>query len=165
MIIKRLRQQKNWSQEQLAEFSGLSLRTIQRIESGRQLSFGSLQGLAGVFDIDAAELERELVMDKNSAEWKKRPLWVRAIFLGSGRIRMDRHEFRRVEVLAVIAGVAVEAAGVCSYLGYFLPERMAVPFLIYGSLIVLCAYLMSCAARAGDSHSVWPWLDSCAEID
>ena len=49
MIIKGLRQQSHWSQEQLAVFSGLSLRTIHRIEGGKRLSFESLQGLAAVF--------------------------------------------------------------------------------------------------------------------
>ena len=34
MIIKKLRLQKCWSQEQLSEFSGLSVRTIQCIDVG-----------------------------------------------------------------------------------------------------------------------------------
>ncbi len=165
MIIKGLRQQRNWSQEQLAEFSGLSLRTIQRIESGNQLSFESLQALAAVFEIAVAELERELVMDKTSGEWKKRPLWVRAIFFGSGRIQMGRHEFQKVEVFAATAGIVFVAAGVCGYLGYFLPEQTAIPLLFFGSLLFLCAYLMSIATRIGDRHSVWPWLESSTETD
>jgi transcriptional regulator with XRE-family HTH domain len=165
MIIKRLRQQRYWSQEQLAESSGLSLRTIQRVESSNKLSFESLRGLAAVFEIEVATLERELVMDKSSGEWKRRPLWVRAIFFGSGKIRMDRHEFQKVEVFAAIAGVVFIAAGVCGYLGYFLAEQTAVPLLFFGSLLFLCAYLMSIAARVGDSHSVWPWLESSTEAD
>ena len=32
MLIQKLRLQRGWSQEQLAELSGLSVRTIQRIE-------------------------------------------------------------------------------------------------------------------------------------
>ncbi len=104
-------------------------------------------------------------MDKTSGEWKKRPLWVRAIFFGSGRIQMGRHEFQKVEVFAAIAGIVFVAAGVCGYLGYFLPEQMAIPLLFFGSLLFLCAYLMSIAARVGDRHSVWPWLDSSAEVD
>ena len=34
MIVRKLRLQRGWSQEQLAEMSGLSTRTIQRIERG-----------------------------------------------------------------------------------------------------------------------------------
>ncbi len=78
---------------------------------------------------------------------------------------MDRHEFQKVEVFAAIAGVLFVAAGVCAYLGYVLPEQTAIPLLFFGSLLFLCAYLMSIAARVGDKHSVWPWLDSSAEID
>jgi len=37
MVMKELRKDRNWSQEQLAELSGLSLRTIQRIESGNRV--------------------------------------------------------------------------------------------------------------------------------
>ena len=33
-MIKKLRERKNWSQEQLGTLSGLSTTTIQRIESG-----------------------------------------------------------------------------------------------------------------------------------
>jgi transcriptional regulator with XRE-family HTH domain len=32
--IKKIRLERHWSQEQLAEMSGLSIRTIQRIENG-----------------------------------------------------------------------------------------------------------------------------------
>ena len=35
MIIRKLRLERSWSQQQLAEYSGLSIRTIQRLEKGR----------------------------------------------------------------------------------------------------------------------------------
>lgn len=38
MIIRKLRLQRGWSQEQLAELTGLSTRTIQRIERGQPCS-------------------------------------------------------------------------------------------------------------------------------
>ena len=163
MVIKGLRQQRNWSQEQLAEFSGLGLRTIQRIESGSKISFESLQDLAAVFGMKVAELARELAMNKTSGEWKQRPLWVRGIFFGSGRIRMDRREFQKLEVFAIFAGVAFLVAGMCGYLGLFLPERTTVPFLLFGSLLLLCANFMSMATRVGNRYSVWPWLKSGTE--
>ena len=52
MSVKNLRQKKGWSQEHLAQASGLSLRTIQRIESGKRAGLETLNGLAAVFDID-----------------------------------------------------------------------------------------------------------------
>jgi transcriptional regulator with XRE-family HTH domain len=38
MIIRKLRLQKGWSQEHLSQISGLSTRTIQRIERGHKAS-------------------------------------------------------------------------------------------------------------------------------
>jgi transcriptional regulator with XRE-family HTH domain len=165
MVIKGLRQERNWSQEQLADFSGLGLRTIQRIESGSKMSFESLQDLAAVFGMQVDELAQELAMDKTSGEWKKRPLWVRWIFFGSGRIQMDRREFQKLEVIAVFAGAAFIIAGVCGYLGLFFPERTTIPSLLFGSLLLLCANFMSMATRVGDRYSVWPWLESGKEAN
>ena len=54
--VKSLRMSKGWSQEQLSEFSGLSLRTIQRIENGVTISMDSLNVLAKALDVDQKEL-------------------------------------------------------------------------------------------------------------
>lgn len=56
MTIKKLRQNDCLSQEQLAEATGLSLRTIQRAESGQQVSRASLKTLADFFEIPAQDL-------------------------------------------------------------------------------------------------------------
>ena len=58
MIIRKLRLQRGWSQEQLATMSGLSNRTIQRIERGQSPSLESLKSLAAVFEIDLNELQQ-----------------------------------------------------------------------------------------------------------
>lgn len=60
MTLKQLRVQKNWSQEDLAELSGLSVRTIQRIESGHKAGLDSLKSIAAAFNIDIAQLREEL---------------------------------------------------------------------------------------------------------
>lgn len=54
--VKELREHKGWSQDHLAEASGLSLRTIQRIESGRQVSGESLICVAAALDVKVEEL-------------------------------------------------------------------------------------------------------------
>lgn len=59
MIIRKLRLQRSWSQEQLAEFSGLSVRTIQRIERGQKPGLESLKSLAAVFEVQITELQDE----------------------------------------------------------------------------------------------------------
>lgn len=45
-----LRRQKLWSQQHLAEVSGLSLRTIQRVENQSKGSRETITALASVFD-------------------------------------------------------------------------------------------------------------------
>lgn len=59
MNVQKLRLQHGWSQQQLAELSGLSARTIQRIENGQQASAESLKSLASVFEIDFLSLTSE----------------------------------------------------------------------------------------------------------
>jgi len=59
MIIRKLRLQQGWSQEQLAEFSGLSVRTIQRIERGQTAGLETLKSLAAVFDVELSTLQPE----------------------------------------------------------------------------------------------------------
>lgn len=65
LIIKKLRLQKGWSQSELAEFSGLSIRTIQRIERGTKPGLESLKCLAAVFDMNIADFQQEDSMEVN----------------------------------------------------------------------------------------------------
>lgn len=64
--LKRLRLEKGWSQEQLAELSGLSTRTIQRLEKGEKAGLESLKALAAIFEVPVSELKSDL-----SAETKE----------------------------------------------------------------------------------------------
>ena len=52
MSFRSLRERKLLSQEQLAEKSGLSLRTIQRVEAGHRVRYASLRALAATFEMD-----------------------------------------------------------------------------------------------------------------
>lgn len=61
MIVRKLRLQRSWSQEQLAQFSGLSVRTIQRIERGQNAGLESLKSPAAVFNVQVNELQQEHV--------------------------------------------------------------------------------------------------------
>ena len=54
--IKAQRARRAWSQEHLAEVTGLGLRTIQRIEKTGAASYESARALAAVFEMDVAEL-------------------------------------------------------------------------------------------------------------
>ncbi len=54
--LRTRRLEKGWSQLQLAEFAGLSLRTVQRIEKGHTPTIESLKAIAAVFEINFNEL-------------------------------------------------------------------------------------------------------------
>ena len=64
MLIRKLRLDRGWSQETLAEISGLSVRTIQRLERGGNASLDSLCALAAVFEVDVTILSAEASMSK-----------------------------------------------------------------------------------------------------
>jgi transcriptional regulator with XRE-family HTH domain len=59
MLVQKLRLQRGWSQQQLAELSGLNVRTIQRIEKGQEPSVESLKSLAAVFNVDFSTLKEQ----------------------------------------------------------------------------------------------------------
>ena len=67
MLVQKLRLQRGWSQQQLAELSGLNVRTIQRIEKGQEPSVESLKSLAAVFNLDFSTL-KEQAMDNVISE-------------------------------------------------------------------------------------------------
>ncbi|TWI00369.1 helix-turn-helix protein [Luteimonas cucumeris] len=55
-LVKRLREERAWSQEHLATVAGLSTRTIQRIETDGRASHESRLALAAAFGIAAERL-------------------------------------------------------------------------------------------------------------
>jgi transcriptional regulator with XRE-family HTH domain len=55
-IIRQLREERAWSQEHLAAVTGLSLRTIQRVESEANASAETRMSLATAFGVDLARL-------------------------------------------------------------------------------------------------------------
>jgi len=52
MIVKKLRLQRGWSQEHLAQLTDLSVRTIQRLERGHKPGLETIKSLAAVFEVD-----------------------------------------------------------------------------------------------------------------
>ncbi len=65
MIVRKLRLKRAWSQEQLAQLSGLNIRTIQRIERGQKAGLESLKSLAAVFEVELDELLMEDTMNNS----------------------------------------------------------------------------------------------------
>lgn len=146
MILKRLRHKRNWSQEQLAEISGLSVRTIQRIESGGKASLETLNALASALEIDVPILVQGVtVIDKTTEDWEKVPVWLRAYFIGSSCFKVPERKLNiRIEQFTVIAGVVLLG------LSPFIENAFDSSFILF-----TCAYLVSLFTRAGDKYSIW----------
>ncbi len=151
MIVKRLRKEHNWSQEQLATLSGLSTKTIQRIESGQSASLETQKCLASVFEIELTQLTEEIPMiDKVSEKWKEQPLWFRLSLFG---VRSRRTQvwfevgflFFGMVALFVDTNVFNELFTI----NFDRVNRYAAPLLILG------AYLSSCSIRYGDNKQLW----------
>ncbi len=66
MLVQKLRLQRGWSQEQLAEMSGVSVRTIQRLEGGQSAAVETLKAVASVLEVDFSRLQ-EPEMDSPTA--------------------------------------------------------------------------------------------------
>lgn len=62
--IKKMRLERHWSQDQLAELSGLSTRTIQRIENGENAGLETLKSLAAVFEINIADSDKKAEIEQ-----------------------------------------------------------------------------------------------------
>lgn len=54
--IKRWREERQWSQEHLADLAGVGVRTVQRIETGDGASRDTLMALAAAFNVDVSAL-------------------------------------------------------------------------------------------------------------
>jgi len=59
MIIRKLRLQRGWSQEQLAEMADVSIRTVQRAERGQPMGLETRKALAAVFEVELEALSGE----------------------------------------------------------------------------------------------------------
>lgn len=141
MIVKKLRTDKNWSQEQVATFSGLSIRTIQRVESGQSASLETLKSLASVFEVDISKLTEEIkVIDKKSEHWKEQPWWFRAWAWGVG----SRKTQIGVELLIVAFAV------ILSVMSYINPR-----YTKFALFIMYILYIHTAFIRYGDNHQAW----------
>ncbi len=156
MFIKNLRQKKHLSQESLAQMSHLSLRTIQRVESGHRVSYASLRALATVLELNVDELEQELYsMDKVIKEYQDYPFWLR-FYLGSGWFSASRKEFKKTEIFFLIMGIILG----CVWLVTSLMDIAIYRIAMLGCLSSFFgAYNISISIRVGDKYQVWSKLE------
>ena len=146
MILKQLRISRYLSQEQLAQMSGLNVRTIQRIESGHNASLESLKCLASALEVDIETLNQETyTMDRDTAGWQNLPLWLKCwFFLNFLSVRTRRTVARRIYILSHLFGFSFCA------LGFVYEASLA------GGLILLAnAYLFALLIWQGDKYGIW----------
>lgn len=146
MILKELRISRHLSQEQLANMSGLNVRTIQRIESGSNASLESLKSLSAALEVDIATLNQETFsVDKTSENWKALPFILKCWFwLNFLNARPTRSSATRVELIGHCSGF------VFCCLGFVSEAALA------GGLIMLAmAYLYHGLKIQGDRYGIW----------
>jgi transcriptional regulator with XRE-family HTH domain len=146
MILKQLRISRHLSQEQLAQMSGLNVRTIQRIESGQKASVESLKCLASVLEVDVPSLKQEkFVIDKRTDNWQRLSPWLKIWFaynfLG---LKFSRESAKRIAVLSHAVGFLF------CVLGFYNEAALA------GGLIMLAnAYVFGLLKWQGDKYGIW----------
>ena len=157
MFVRVLRRRFRLSQEQLAESSGLSLRTVQRVEAGHRVSYASLRALADVFEVDVDKLELELyAMDKSDKEYRELPLWVR-LMLGRGWVSSSRRELFITEIILVVLGALLIGVWMADSIWSVIYDPTG-SALYTGLLMFFFAYLVSVCIRVGDKYAAWPLL-------
>lgn len=141
--LRDLRAARHWSQEQLAELSGLNLRTIQRLESGAKISTESLRALAAVFEVPAESLLHGAQPPGQPALDAMRAGVLRGLDFGGTTSRTDFWWFALAVVMVLaMAQLIADAAGP-------LPLQLA-------SLAVLLPWIAACTRRLRDA-GLNPW--------
>lgn len=141
--LRELRTARQWSQEQLADLSGLNLRTIQRLESGSKISTESLRSLAAVFEVPADSLLARQPKPGQPALMAMREGVLRGLDFSGTTSRVDFWWFALAVVMVLaLAQLIAETTGP-------LPMQIA-------SLVVLLPWIAACTRRLRDA-GLNPW--------
>jgi len=141
--LRELRTTRHWSQEQLAELSGLNLRTIQRLEAGAKISMESLRALAAVFEVPAESLLVRATSPGQPALMAMREGVLRGLEFTGTTSRTDFWWFvLAIAMLLAFAELLAESFGA-------LPQKIA-------SLVVLLPWVAACTRRLRDA-GINPW--------
>jgi len=146
MILKELRISRHYSQEQLAQMSGLNVRTIQRIESGKNASIESLKCIASALEVDVSTLNQEKFMiNKNSDNWQNLPFLLKMWFeLNILQTRPTRKSTARIETMLHVGGFMSCCLALISEV------------VLSGGLMMLStAYLVHFVKWQGDKYGIW----------
>ena len=142
------------SQERVAEMSGLSVRTVQRLEAGHRVSYATLRALGTAFKTDVDLLEREFyAVNQSAEEFVEIPRWVRLLHdrLWFGGPRWNRRDFLVIEALCLVFAVIPLAA---SFLAR--DHARASVVRLFAIVPVACCYLVAVSIRMMDRYKLWP---------
>ncbi len=112
-LIRQEREKRAWSQEHLADVSGLALRTVQRIESTGSASYESAGAIAAVFGLSVAALRDDGMAPAVAAGARKWLTWHRLLtVLGCALLAaiFTPPDFRKVIPAAVTLLLGCELA-------------------------------------------------------
>ena len=140
MFVRKSRLEKGWSQEHLAQLSGLSVRTIQRIENGQKVGLESGKCLAAVFETDVANLMQEQVMSSRPTD--------------AADPAVNEYDSNRKAFLLNAAAFAVVMPALYLVNREFSPEELWVKWvaLFWGLSFVLHGATMMIAGRSGSEE-------------
>lgn len=128
-LIRKYRSKHMWSQEQLAEATGLGLRTIQRIEARGSASIETIRALAAVFEVEVDTLV-----------WK------------DGSFQVYKHKQWAIVILMTMPIIAV---GILSIQDMFdLMSSMAIG-IIFGLLTIVTFLMSSMTIEVNESEITW----------
>jgi transcriptional regulator with XRE-family HTH domain len=130
--LRRLREDRHWSQEHLAELAGVGVRTVQRIENGEKSSNESLKALAAAFNIDASDLTENTNAKAEKLIRQKVTKTVADMRLGFG-ISLAGYVF----VLLVFAGISF-GDGSGGYTMMWPTIWCTVAVAAHGLIVVMC---------------------------
>jgi len=116
--IKKLRQDNGWSQDLLAKASGLSLRTIQRVEKEGNASAETQLALAGTFNVSPKELF--VISSTPDVNWKWRNIMQTTIGL--------------TVIIGAIVMLIYMAGGIDFYIDF--PSLLFLVLFMYGTTVI-----------------------------
>lgn len=132
LLIKLAREGRKWSQEQLAEISGVTVRTIQRVEGGDSASRDTLRALARAFDMEdidgfskPIQIPTEEGIKAAQQEFAKRNITLAVHPLKTGRQLADLCEIHNLDMCEPGFDMSREAQEVFAVLVDYLREELS----------------------------------------
>lgn len=130
-LVSTLRKQKNWTQEILADKSFVTVRTIQRLEAGEEVSLDTLQSVSNALSVTVSELFEYVDQEEREVS-----------FMEFSKEQVNQLEQRESEfhvVTTLMIGLSILIMGV---LGSLVLTTDNTIFLILGSIWIGLIFLI-----------------------